>query len=216
MGKNTHWKKENSTGGIMPYTADTKERPRSEQARDPRTPGELTLAYTMACIEYIQNTKLNYEHLARCMAVLNSDAIAIAPKEVLNVVDLGTLQRRITWLSSRYADNAKHSNYQVDTTASKLCAQAEWYRRVITPYENKKIRENGDVFPQELVYGGQTSEELEKEINDAIQAVRKEQSTAASNAKKLILDVASDVQKGIGLTHSKTIKGRKSVKKKDK
>ena len=31
------------------------------------------------------------------------------------------------------------------------CAKLELYRRVIAPYEDKKIKENGDVFPSSLL-----------------------------------------------------------------
>ena len=38
-----------------------------------------------------------------------------------------------------------------DVVGAVRCCQLELYRRVISPYEETKIRENGDVFPPSLL-----------------------------------------------------------------
>jgi len=46
----------------------------------------------------------------------------------------------------------KDLNYSIlnEVIGSLECAKQEFYRRVLIPYENKKIAENGDVYTQIL------------------------------------------------------------------
>ena len=50
----------------------------------------------------------------------------------------------IAWLNYHQPPH----NYELLSTVFKElgCAQAEWYRRVLAPYEDKKREENGDVY----------------------------------------------------------------------
>ena len=44
-------------------------------------------------------------------------------------------------------------NYELRSTAFKelQCAANEFYWRVVRPYEDRKIEENGDVYPREVL-----------------------------------------------------------------
>ena len=47
--------------------------------------------------------------------------------------------------------NHSEDNYQAhnDIIGALTACQLEWYRRVTVPYEDSKIRENGDVYYDE-------------------------------------------------------------------
>jgi hypothetical protein len=130
----------------MPYTENSQKRPRTEQVKDPKTPGELTLAYTVACLDYIKETKKNYTNMARCMAALDPSE-TVKPFRVKKVEDLSTLRRHIAHLTQVYILHNHHSDYELDIKASKICAQQEWYWKMMRPYEDNKCRENGEVYP---------------------------------------------------------------------
>lgn len=64
----------------------------------------------------------------------------------------GELNYAITDLITRYLWN-KDKNYQHinDVVGALEGAKQEFYRRIVGPYEDKKIKENGDVYPDWLV-----------------------------------------------------------------
>ena len=59
----------------------------------------------------------------------------------------GELNFMITTLILEYM-SGKVINYQTinDVVGALECAKQEFYRRIATPYEEKKISENGDVY----------------------------------------------------------------------
>jgi hypothetical protein len=59
----------------------------------------------------------------------------------------GELNYVICMIAMKYIDKKKQS-YQTynDVIGVLECAKAEMYRPLVTPYEDKKIEENGDVF----------------------------------------------------------------------
>ncbi len=59
----------------------------------------------------------------------------------------GELNFAITRLIKRYLDRGD-VNYQVinDVIGAVEGAKLEFYRRVVVPYEDRKIQENGDVY----------------------------------------------------------------------
>ena len=59
----------------------------------------------------------------------------------------GELNYLVCKLAIQYLDTTKR-NYQSynDVIGVLECAKQEIYRRLVGPYENKKIEENGDVF----------------------------------------------------------------------
>ena len=59
----------------------------------------------------------------------------------------GELNYLITRLALMYLDKHGTSyNTISDVVKAMECAKLEFYRRVAAPYENEKIRENGDVY----------------------------------------------------------------------
>ena len=67
----------------------------------------------------------------------------------------GELNFAITRLMIDYLDR-KGLSYTnaAETIAATTEAAAEFRRRVLVPYEDKKIAENGDVYPDHLLNGG--------------------------------------------------------------
>jgi hypothetical protein len=66
----------------------------------------------------------------------------------------GELNYLITCRISEYVGKYRNGlSYQTlnDVVGALESAKAEFQRRVVAPYEDKKIRENGDVYPPELV-----------------------------------------------------------------
>lgn len=66
----------------------------------------------------------------------------------------GELNYQFTCLIADYLE-ANGLNYQHcnDVVGALDGAKAEFQRRVVAPYEDKKIRENGDVYPPSLLGG---------------------------------------------------------------
>lgn len=59
----------------------------------------------------------------------------------------GELNYAITVLCRDYTANARLSYTTINEVIGALeCAKQEFYRRVAIPYEDKKIKENGDVY----------------------------------------------------------------------
>jgi hypothetical protein len=59
----------------------------------------------------------------------------------------GELNYLITQLGLMYLDrHGKSYNTISDVVKAMECAKLEFYRRVAAPYEDNKIRENGDVY----------------------------------------------------------------------
>ena len=137
----------------MPYTKSTKERPRKDQAKEPNTPGELTLAFTVACLEYIDNTKADYANMARCMVALDpgTDSPTHIWKLSKKIDSVIKLRRKIETLAFQYIARQGNTDYYMDVRASKICAQHEWYRKMMVPYEDFKCYENGEVYPVEKI-----------------------------------------------------------------
>lgn len=70
----------------------------------------------------------------------------------------GELNYLLTKVALSYYENTKRGdsgNYCVMNTIMGAfeSAKAEFYRRVVAPYENQKIMENGDVYPPEALLG---------------------------------------------------------------
>jgi len=65
----------------------------------------------------------------------------------LSMIVPGELNYKITLLLIQYM-NAKGLNYQTinDIMGALESAKAEFYRRIAAPYEDDKIKDNGDVY----------------------------------------------------------------------
>lgn len=66
----------------------------------------------------------------------------------------GELNYLITLLCIEYVDEHDRKYEICNAVVGALeCAKLEFYRRVVAPYEQKKITENGDVFPEAMTRG---------------------------------------------------------------
>ncbi len=70
-----------------------------------------------------------------------------------NPITLGELNYKITETCIDFIEENGGLNYaSVQNVIGALeCAKLELYRRVLSPYEDQKIEENGDVYPPELL-----------------------------------------------------------------
>lgn len=69
-------------------------------------------------------------------------------------VNAGELNYQITKLISDYVvENGLNYQRLNDVVGALDGAKAEFQRRVVAPYEDTKIRENGDVYPSSLLGG---------------------------------------------------------------
>jgi hypothetical protein len=61
----------------------------------------------------------------------------------------GELNYQFTMLALKYLKNNGYTYARMnDVVGAFEAAKLEFYRRVVVPYENKKIVENGDCFPE--------------------------------------------------------------------
>lgn len=86
-------------------------------------------------------------YIAKCFR----DIFEYEPFTALN--NVGELNYEITMKIIKYLEH-KELSYQTinDIMGALEGAKQEFYRRVAIPYENKKIEENGDVYPKEFVW----------------------------------------------------------------
>ena len=70
--------------------------------------------------------------------------------------DAGSLNYAITALLINYVAHNGGLRYKTlnDCIGALVAAKDEFTRRVVAPYVDKKIQENGDVYPPELLKGG--------------------------------------------------------------
>lgn len=65
---------------------------------------------------------------------------------------VGELNFAITREISFFLDKERLSYSNINAAIGVLeCAKLELYRRISAPYEDKKMKENGDVFPSSLL-----------------------------------------------------------------
>lgn len=68
--------------------------------------------------------------------------------QTLNVGDLNYIISRIIQENMKQAQNNDMFNYAFCNNIIGVleCAKIEFYNRVVTPYENQKIQENGELY----------------------------------------------------------------------
>ncbi len=67
-------------------------------------------------------------------------------------LNAGELNFLITTLARRYWSKSMRNYEALNTVVGALeSAKLEFYRRVCSPYEDKKIKENGDVYEGDLL-----------------------------------------------------------------
>ena len=71
----------------------------------------------------------------------------LSPHSMSVPLNAGELNYQLTKLVNRYISAAGLSYGTLNNAVGALeCAKLELYRRVILPYEDEKINENGDVY----------------------------------------------------------------------
>jgi hypothetical protein len=72
----------------------------------------------------------------------------LEPISDMPAASTGELTFQITRLCEQVLDEQSPHNFQVFSSiiAALECAKLEFYRRVLAPYEDMKIRDNGDVY----------------------------------------------------------------------
>ena len=65
----------------------------------------------------------------------------------LNRLTAGELNYLFTKIIDRQLDNANYARYN-EIIGALECCKLELYRRMLIPYEDKKKKENGDVYTQ--------------------------------------------------------------------
>lgn len=69
-----------------------------------------------------------------------------------DAVTPGELNFLITSIVDKYlTDNGLNYNAINNAVGALECAKLELYRRIAVPYEDKKIRENGDVYVTKVI-----------------------------------------------------------------
>lgn len=119
----------------------------------PETPGELNYAVTCKAIEVLQGRMraVQFGPMIYEMALDYLDHVGMSYANA-NAV-MGVLECAARELTRRVR------NISVSMTTKSLCTDLEIASRMIyidkiAPYEDQKIKENGDVFPSELVIRG--------------------------------------------------------------
>ena len=71
-------------------------------------------------------------------------------------IEPGELNYQVTYLLNDYLEGQGLSYRSINEVIGVLeCAKLEMYRRIAAPYENKKLKENGDVYSTETMNGSQ-------------------------------------------------------------
>lgn len=133
----------------MPYV-DRGRRKELDRGRPPLSSGELTYLLTQVAIE-------PGESMAENMRAMVDEYLASRPRRASfqDLCDcLGALEatwrefRRRVWPEDEFRSDAHAARVRVDDVI-RSCrrVQAELYSEVVAPYEDEKIKINGDVFP---------------------------------------------------------------------
>jgi len=67
----------------------------------------------------------------------------------LNRLTAGELNYLFTRIIDRQLDNANYARYN-ELIGALECCKLELYRRMIVPYEDKKKKDNGDVYDNQV------------------------------------------------------------------
>lgn len=136
----------------MPYT--TKSDRARTRADGPETVGDLNFLLTERCVAYLEHNGLRYTTINMLIGQLESAlrifrSGRIERHDSKDALHFATILQNFDMLHSAH-DNVAELMDAI--TGVVRCCQMELYRRVAVPYEEKKIVENGDVYP--LKYTG--------------------------------------------------------------
>jgi hypothetical protein len=133
---------------LMPYV-DGNARERLQAGGVPENAGELNYLISLKVNEYLSQEGIRYSHINDVVGVLeyikldlyNATPTAAARSRHQGLEELRTI------ISQLVDDYVRRSEDRLTEAFGVLqCAMFEFYRRVAAPYEDKKIREHGDVY----------------------------------------------------------------------
>jgi hypothetical protein len=137
----------------MPYIA-SEERERAKDA--PRTPGELNYAITLCFIKAYRGTVM-LPQISLRMGVFRGDVARLIryywSEKVQNYTTINDIYGAIACSLLEFRRRADGQNFGPMELLRRSIARAlsrvvdDFYAEVVVPYENTKIRENGDVYP---------------------------------------------------------------------
>jgi len=83
------------------------------------------------------------------MPYIKEDSRKIFDKQIENLVEVIDKPGELTYCLYSIFKKLTERNKKFSTISSIIgeieCAKLEFYRRIVSPYENTKIRENGDI-----------------------------------------------------------------------
>jgi hypothetical protein len=83
------------------------------------------------------------------MPYIDKRARSFLDQSVCHSISAGELNYQFTMLARTYLHNHGTTYATInDIIGAFESAKMEFYRRVVIPYEEKKIKENGDVYPE--------------------------------------------------------------------
>ena len=125
-------------------------------AEAPEVPGELNYAITMRIIARLRGelTYMGFDQALRNLTLGYLDRVGMSytnGNAVMGVLDCAARElRRRT--GAAYNPNFKGAD--ISKIERQLKQERKWvYDTLLAPYEDKKIAENGDVYPKDLLSG---------------------------------------------------------------
>ena len=134
----------------MPYIVPQARRYLAKAGRIPRTTGELNYCLTRTFLKYMgAHPRISYELMAYVVGTLEELSESIGGRE-WHLDRSPGLERLLGKLIDSYL-RRKGRTYVTHHERKQLrgtlrCAQLELYRRQIGPYEDLKMKSNGDVY----------------------------------------------------------------------
>lgn len=117
---------------IMPYLTDTDKMKLDEKPLEQWSAGDINYAVTNRAIARLMTMEVNYNNLQSVFHMIPKFA-----KEFADMID---------------CDCSEYDFYLRRFMGAADLARLEFYRRLIAPYEDMKIKENGDVYPRTLLH----------------------------------------------------------------
>lgn len=132
----------------MPYV-DGNARKRLQVGGAPENAGELNYVISMKVNGYLREEGIRYSHINDVVGVLECIKLDLYSGTLTSAVkphhhSLEALRSIITQMVDSYVRGS--SGRLTEACGVLQCAMFEFYRRVAAPYEDKKIREHGDVY----------------------------------------------------------------------
>ncbi len=131
----------------MPYIKKTKDRSREQAIQDPKDAGELNLSITTECLKYLKERGEKYQYYTHVINALSYDSTGGSYNH-LKIINGKLLKEKINYIVNHYRDTFPGGgDREEEIFGTTKAAVMEFYWRMARLYENRKIIENGDVFP---------------------------------------------------------------------